>query len=74
MKRALIHPEKCKNCEVCQIEANCPNHAVIKENPEEKPWVDFYLCTGCLQCKALCLQGAVEDITQPCDGKKRMGW
>jgi len=74
MKRALIHPDICRNCQPCQVEANCPMKAVLREQNNEKPWVDFYMCSGCLKCKAFCPNHAVEEITHPCDGKGRMGW
>ena len=74
MKRALIVPGRCVNCESCAIEKGCSREAVIRESPTDKPWVDFYRCAGCLECKALCTFQAVEEISQPCDGKGRMGW
>ncbi len=74
MKRALIVPGRCENCETCTVEKGCSRDAVIRESPSEKPWVDFYRCTGCLECKALCPFHAVEEISQPCDGTRRMGW
>ena len=74
MKRALIVPARCRNCETCAIEKGCAREAVIRESPTDKPWVDFYRCAGCLECKVLCTFQAVEEISQPCDGKGRMGW
>jgi Fe-S-cluster-containing hydrogenase component 2 len=49
-------------------------HAFFREEPTDKPWVDFYRCGGCLKCKAACPWGAIEPIVHPCDGKRRMGW
>jgi TPP-dependent indolepyruvate ferredoxin oxidoreductase alpha subunit len=74
MKRALIVPDRCENCETCAVEKGCSREAVIRESLTEKPWVDFYRCAGCLECKALCTFQAVEEISQPCDGTRRMGW
>lgn len=74
MKRALIRPERCGNCEECRIEKNCPNKAVIREAGDRKPWIDFYKCAGCMKCKLYCPNGAVEEIAQPCTGKARPGW
>ncbi len=74
MKRPLIRPVKCQNCSPCQVETKCPKCAVIREEPMDKPWVDFYKCGGCMQCKAWCAHDAIEEMTQPCDGKGRMGW
>ena len=74
MKRALIVPARCQNCEACAIQKGCKREAVIREGPADKPWVDFYRCAGCLECKALCRNQAVEEISQPCDGTGRMGW
>ncbi len=74
MKRALIVPDRCENCETCAIAKGCSREAVIRESPTEKPWVDFYRCAGCLECRSLCPHRAVEEISQPCDGGGRMGW
>lgn len=74
MKRALIDPERCSNCQPCRVEQACEMQAVFREQPEERPWVDFYRCSGCLKCKATCPNGAVEEVHQPCTGGARMGW
>ena len=70
----MIRPEKCGNCQPCEVERQCPKSAVFREEPQERPWVDFYRCSGCLSCKAVCVNGAVEEISHPCDGQARMGW
>lgn len=74
MKRALIQPKQCRNCSVCNVDAQCPMKAVFREDPSEKPWVDFYRCSGCMVCKGLCPHDAIEEIAHPCDGKQKMGW
>ncbi len=74
MKRALIRPDRCSNCQPCEVEQQCETKAVFREAADEKPWVDFYHCSGCLKCKAVCVSGAIEEITQPCDGRARVGW
>lgn len=74
MKRALINPEKCQNCKSCCVVENCPMTAVFRESSTDKPWVDFYRCSGCMKCKILCPNDVIEEITQPCNGKGRMGW
>jgi Fe-S-cluster-containing hydrogenase component 2 len=74
MKRALIQAERCQNCQPCPAELACPRQAFFREEPADKPWIDFYRCSGCLSCKAACPWGAIEAIVQPCDGKRRMGW
>ncbi len=74
MKRAMINPVNCKNCQPCKVETKCLHEAVIKEASDDKPWIDFYLCAGCMKCKAFCLNNAIEEIVQPCDGNRRMGW
>ena len=74
MKQALVVPDRCKSCETCAIVKGCTRDAVIRESPADKPWVDFYRCAGCLECKALCPNHAVEEIYQPCDGTGKMGW
>ena len=74
MKRAVVDPEKCINCTPCLVEAGCPNKAIIREEPSDKPWVDFYKCRGCMKCVGFCACNAVSEITRPCDGGARMGW
>jgi len=74
MKRALIQSDKCANCKPCPPLQQCEMRAIFRESPGEKPWVDFYQCGGCLLCKTRCPAGAIEEITQPCNGKGRMGW
>ena len=74
MRRALLNPERCRNCEPCEVIARCPMQAVFREQAGEQPWVDFYRCSGCLKCKGFCPHHAVDEITHPCDGGRRMGW
>jgi len=74
MKRALINPEKCLSCQPCQVAEKCPMHAILRETAEDKPWVDFYHCSGCAKCKAFCPHRAIHVLTHPCDGGRRMGW
>ena len=74
MKRALVHPDRCRGCRPCVAEGECPKGAFFREVPEEKPWVDFYRCSGCLKCKPACLHAAIEEIAQPCTGTGRVGW
>ncbi len=74
MKRAMIKPDQCQNCAACNIQINCEKKAVIREAPDDKPWIDFYHCAGCMKCKLYCRNDAVEEVTQPCSGKGRMGW
>lgn len=74
MKRALINPEICKNCSNCLIELNCFNKAIIREEAEQIPYVDFYKCSGCMKCKNYCHNNAVLEVSQPCTGKAKAGW
>jgi TPP-dependent indolepyruvate ferredoxin oxidoreductase alpha subunit len=74
MKRVMIIPNLCVSCVPCIVEEKCDMHATIRETPEDKPWVDFYKCAGCLRCKAYCPFSAIEEITQPCNGQGKMGW
>ncbi len=74
MKRALIQPRKCQNCQPCEVARQCPMTAVFREEADERPWVDFLRCSGCLKCKLFCVNDAIEAIVQPCNGRAKMGW
>lgn len=74
MKRAIIRPEKCKKCKICNAEQACQQNAFIREKDDDKPWIDFYQCRGCLKCKPACAYEAVGEIIQPCNGKGKMSW
>jgi len=75
MKRALINPEKCKGCNPCAVETNCPQqNAIIREDKADKPWVDFMLCRGCMKCKMLCENNAVLEEVKPCNGGFAKSW
>jgi len=41
--------------------------AVIRESPADKPWIDFYRCSGCMKCKKFCPNGAMDEVLQPCN-------
>jgi Fe-S-cluster-containing hydrogenase component 2 len=62
MKKIIILPSKCKNCFFCKLEEKCTNKAVYREEPADKPWIDFFRCTGCLKCKFVCPYGATEEV------------
>ena len=74
MKRAMIEPGRCGNCASCIVELNCEKRAIIRESVEDKPWIDFYHCTGCMKCKSLCPKEAVVEISHPCNAKPGKGW
>ena len=74
MKRALIKPENCLNCQVCNVAAMCPQKAIIQEEPTDKPWVDFRLCRGCMKCKIFCANNAVLEEIKPCNGGFAQSW
>ena len=74
MKRALIESKKCLNCKICTALESCPRFAIFRECDDEKPWVDFYKCTGCMKCKNQCKGNAIEFITQPCSMTGRTNW
>jgi Pyruvate/2-oxoacid:ferredoxin oxidoreductase delta subunit len=74
MIRALIQAETCANCQPCPALQVCENKAIFREKESDKPWVDFYLCRGCMDCKVKCLPKAIEFISRPCDGKPSKGW
>ena len=74
MKRAIILPEVCKNCETCLVQEKCINLALIRESIEDKPWIDFYKCRGCMKCISYCQNNAVGEITHPCNGTPSKGW
>jgi Fe-S-cluster-containing hydrogenase component 2 len=74
MHRAVVRGDVCLNCRPCPPEEGCTMKAFFRESPDDKPWVDFYRCGGCLECKPRCPAHAIESIDQPCDGKPRSGW
>jgi len=74
MRRPLVKPERCGNCQPCRASAACDCRAFIREEAADKPWIDFYRCRGCLRCKPACAKGAIEELIQPCTGGRRMSW
>ena len=74
MKRPIIVQDRCEACQPCLAEKACANQAFIREDPSDKPWVDFYACRGCMRCLTACAKRAIDEITHPCDGKARQGW
>lgn len=74
MKRALVQSDKCANCAPCPVQEKCGRRAVFRETEQEKPWVDFYRCSGCMVCKTVCRFGAIVEIAQPCTGRPKASW
>ncbi len=74
MRRALINPEKCLNCQECKVDVLCPQKAIIRENPTDYPWVDFMLCRGCMKCREFCNNHAVLEEVKPCNGSLLQSW
>ena len=74
MRRAIVEPLKCKNCTNCLVEINCPKFAIIRETKEDKPWIDFYKCCGCMNCRGFCTENAISEITHPCNSKPGKSW
>jgi len=74
MRRALIDPERCRDCAACLVIEGCDMKAAFREASSEKPWIDFYRCSGCMRCKKNCPYEAILEISQPCSGKPRMSW
>ena len=74
MKRAMIDPKICRKCDVCEVDANCPQKAVILEEKNDTPWIDFYKCRGCMKCKQFCENGSVLEEIKPCDGNSLRSW
>ena len=66
MKKVIIIPIKCKNCDPCDVEIICEKKAVFREEKSDKPWIDSYKCSGCLKCKPVCKYQALEELTNPC--------
>jgi len=63
MRRPLVNPEHCHNCQ-----------AFLREEAGDKPWIDFYRCRGCMHGKTACANGAIEELVQPGTGGRRMSW
>ena len=74
MKRALINPKICRKCDDCEVNAKCPEKAVILEEKNDTPWIDFYKCRGCMKCKLFCRYGSVLEETKPCDKNSLRSW
>jgi MinD superfamily P-loop ATPase len=70
----MIDPAACNNCPDCLVGTKCEKAAVIRESADEKPWIDFYKCSGCMKCTVYCGYGAVTEISRPCTGKAAKGW
>jgi MinD superfamily P-loop ATPase len=62
MKKAIINPGKCNNCPVCSVEEKCAKKAVFRED-SDRPWIDFYKCSGCMKCRSYCFNGSIEEIS-----------
>lgn len=74
MKRAMVQPVRCQNCTPCRVQEQCPKQAIFREVSTERPWIDFYRCSGCEQCVPVCPNHAIEVIMQPCNGQRKLGW
>jgi len=74
MKRALIDPKICRKCDICEVNAKCTEKAVILEEKNDTPWIDFYKCRGCMKCKQYCKHSSVLEEIKPCDGKSATSW
>ena len=74
MRRPLVNPDICQNCQPCRASAACQSQAFLREEAGDKPWIDFYRCRGCMHCKTACVNGAIEELVQPCSGGRRMSW
>ncbi len=51
---AYIDEKKCKNCNVCLANLNCPVGAI------DTPNIDLDKCIGCKKCRTSCIYKAVE--------------
>ena len=74
MRRLIIRPETCRSCQPCRASEECDRQAFLREDADDKPWIDFYRCRGRMRCVAVCPNGAIEELVQPCNGGRRMGW
>jgi len=74
MKRSMVDTKICRGCDICEVDAGCPQKAVIPEEKNDKPWINFYKCRGCMKYKTLCKNGAVLEETKPCDEKFTKSW
>lgn len=57
-KRSFIDPARCRLCDVCPPQVNCPTKSITREE-EGEPWYVDGGCSGCGQCTRLCPYGAV---------------
>jgi len=74
MKRAMIDPKICRKCDVCKVNLKCTEKAVILEEKNDTPFIDFYKCRGCMKCKQFCEHGSVLEEIKPCDGNSLRSW
>lgn len=74
MRRALIDPKNCQNCVTCNVAVECPQKAIIREEPTDMPWVDFLMCRGCMKCKDFCNYDAVLEEAKPCNSGRLISW
>jgi len=74
MRRAMIDPLKCGNCSECNVAVLCPQKAIIRELPTDKPWIDFMQCRGCMKCKTYCPNDAVLEEVKSCNGGFARSW
>jgi Pyruvate/2-oxoacid:ferredoxin oxidoreductase delta subunit len=70
----MINPENCLNCNDCNVASLCPQKAVIREMPCDKPWIDFLQCRGCMECMDYCNNKAVLKEVKPCNGFQLQTW
>ena len=74
MKRAMVDPKMCNNCDICEVDAKCMEKAVIREDKTDKPYIDFYKCRGCMKCKQYCKYSSILEETKPCDRNFLKSW
>ena len=59
-RKATFIEEKCIHCKQCYDDHFCEFNAIIWDEENEVPKIDYIACEGCNACKVLCPEDAFE--------------